>query len=114
MNKLICLVLIGSALTVYGQKYDGSTTAAVTIAGGVIKAQSVVVDKKYKRKDCPVCLGKGYYISGDKITKVDCGYCEPDSKKSETPAAEKLKVIIHPPVNFQPNCTTGTCSTIRR
>jgi hypothetical protein len=113
MNKLMCLVLIGSALTVYGQKYDGSTTAAVTIAGGIVKAQSVVVDKKYKRKDCPICLGKGYYISGDGIKKVDCGYCEADPKKSEAPT-EKLKVVIHPPINLQPNCTTGTCSTIRR
>jgi hypothetical protein len=114
MNKLMCLVLIGSALTVFSQKYDGSTTAAVTIAGGIVKAQSVVVDKKYKRKDCPVCLGKGYYISGDKITKVNCGYCEPDSKETESPVLQKPKVIIHPPVNFQPNCVTGTCSQIRR
>ncbi len=112
MNKLICLVLIGSALTTFGQKYDGSTTAAVTIAGGIVKAQSVFVDKKYKRKDCPVCLGKGYYISGDKITKVDCGYCEPDNKAA--PIAQNPKVIIHPPVNFQQNCVTGTCSQIRR
>jgi len=114
MNKLISLVLIGSALTAFGQKYDGSTTAAVTIAGGIVKAQSVVVDKKYKRKDCPVCLGKGYYISGDKITKVDCGYCEPDSKKLEATSTEKPKVVIHPPVNLQPNCITGTCSNIRK
>lgn len=114
MNKLICSILIASALTSFGQKYDGSTTAAVTISGGIIRAQSVVIDKKYKRKDCPVCLGKGYYISGDKITKVDCGYCEQDNKKIEAPATEKSKVVVHPPVNFQPNCITGTCSQIRR
>jgi hypothetical protein len=23
-----------------------------------------------------VCKGKGWYISGDGIKKVDCGYCE--------------------------------------
>lgn len=111
MNKLICLVLIGSALTVYGQKYDGSTTAAVTIAGGVIKAQSIVVDKKYKRKDCPVCLGKGYYISGDKITKVDCGYCEPDKK--DVPIAAPNKIITHSPIIIKQNCPDGKCPQIK-
>jgi hypothetical protein len=55
----------------------------VTIAGAIIKSNSVTVIEKYKRKDCPVCKGKGWYISGDGIKKVDCGYCEPEEKKTE-------------------------------
>lgn len=62
-----------------GAKYSGSTTASVLLAGAIIKTQNTQIDKKYKRKDCPVCKGKGWYISGDKITKVDCGYCEPEA-----------------------------------
>jgi len=79
MNKLIGILLIGSIFATFGsQQYNGSTTAAVVLAGAIIKTHSTNVDKKYKRKDCPVCKGKGWYISGDDITKVDCGYCEAD------------------------------------
>lgn len=53
-----------------------STTAVVTIAGAIIKSRETPVITKYARKDCPVCKGKGWYISGDGIEKVDCGYCE--------------------------------------
>lgn len=49
--------------------------AAVILAGGIIDKRDNI-DKKYPRKDCPVCKGKGWYISGDGIAKVDCGYCE--------------------------------------
>lgn len=58
--------------------YHGSTTGAVTLAGAIIKTKHIDSVKKYKRKDCPVCKGKGWYMSGDGISKVDCGYCEPD------------------------------------
>jgi hypothetical protein len=66
----------------FQSSYYGSTLAPVTMAGAIIKAKSVDSFKKYKRKDCPVCKGKGWYISGDKISKVDCGYCEPEEGKS--------------------------------
>lgn len=112
MNKLLGLSLIASLVIAGSYKYTGSTTAAVVLAGGVVKAQSVVVTKKYKRKDCPVCEGKGWYISGDKITKVDCGYCEADAKKQSI--SDNPKVIVHPPINFSPNCSTGTCSPFKR
>ena len=77
MNKLfiplICLVtLFGNA------KYYGSTTAPVTLAGAIIKSEHAEVIKKYSRKDCPVCKGKGWYMSGDGILKIECTYCEPD------------------------------------
>lgn len=94
MNKLLCGLLI--ATMIFGSYgYNGDTISAVTLVGGIIKAQNTEVSKKYKRKDCPICLGKGYYISGDKITKVSCGYCEPD--KATAPAMSK------------PICVTGTC-----
>lgn len=97
MNKLLILTLAFSMLGYYGaNKYNGSTKASVILAGGVIKAQNTEISKKYKRKDCPVCKGTGWYISGDKITKVNCGYCE----------AEKAAPIAH----TQPlQCTSGTC-----
>jgi len=59
-------------------KYYGSTTAAVIISGAIIKAKHAdSVTKKHKRADCPVCKGKGWYISGDGIKKIECTYCEP-------------------------------------
>jgi hypothetical protein len=80
--KIIFSILILSSIFSYGTLYTGSTTGAVTIAGAIIKAQNMDNDtnhKKYKRKDCPVCKGKGWYMSGDGIKKIDCSYCEPDS-----------------------------------
>ena len=75
--------------------YKGSTTAPVVVAGAIIKAKHADVDvKKYKRKDCPVCKGKGWYMSGDNIKKIDCGYCEPDNS---TPLFSKI----------DPNCKTN-------
>lgn len=81
INKIICVGLLAAVATVSTFKY--STVSVVTIAGAIIKANSVTVIEKYKRKDCPVCKGKGWYISGDGIKKVDCGYCEPEKKKTE-------------------------------
>lgn len=58
--------------------YVGNTTASVTIAGGIIKAKNInESEKKHKREKCPICKGKGWYISGDGIKKIDCSYCEP-------------------------------------
>lgn len=94
MNKLISGLVIYTVL--FGSSYYGSTTAPVTIAGAVIKAQSVETTTKYKRKDCPVCKGKGWYISGDKIEKVDCGYCEPEKGSN---------------INDKIECSNGQCKT---
>jgi hypothetical protein len=81
INKLICSILLSSLLvTQYSNQYTGSTLASVTIAGAIIKATHVEVVKKYKRSECPVCKGKGWYLSGDKIKEVPCGYCEPETK----------------------------------
>jgi len=94
MNKLIAGITIFGIL--FGSSYYGSTTAPVTLAGAIIKAKSVDNTKKYKRKDCPVCKGKGWYISGDKIERVECGYCEP----------EKGSIGSQ-----QTDCKNGQCST---
>ena len=97
MNKLLCLVLLGS-FVLYGEGYKGSTTASVTLTGGVLKARHVDnSNKKYKRKDCPVCKGKGWYISGDGIKKVDCGYCEPETKSDNTILPEAPAANISKP-----------------
>ena len=78
MNKFICLFLF-SGIFFLSTRYYGSTTAPVAIAGGIIKAKhSDGIQVKHKRKDCPVCKGKGWYWSGDGIKKVECGYCEPE------------------------------------
>lgn len=92
MNKFLAIALI--ATTVFASSnYSGSTLAPVTLAGAIIKSKQVDHNtKKYKRKDCPVCKGKGWYISGDGIKKVECGYCEPDDGASETP----LEAAIEP------------------
>lgn len=94
---------MGSILSSFGSyKFNGSTTSSVVLAGGIIKAQNTNIEKKYKRKDCPVCKGLGWYISGDKITKVDCGYCEPDKNIGLSSSA---KIISKEPI-----CKSGTCN----
>ena len=89
--KNLCVHLLAVTVLFLSSRYYGSTTAPVTIAGGIIKAKHVdPVHKKYKRKDCPVCKGKGWYISGDKIQKVECGYCEPE--KNDGVSSEQIKI----------------------
>lgn len=88
MNK-ICLALLLASSIFTASSYQGDTTAAVTIVGGIIKAQSVVIDKKYPRKSCPVCKGTGKYISGDGIKEVDCGYCDPNIKSEQPECSDK-------------------------
>lgn len=100
MNKLVCSVLL-AGIFFSSTGYYGSSTAPVVVAGGIIKAKHLEpVQVKYKRKDCPVCKGKGWYMSGDNIKKIECGYCEPDDgAKSLKPEIEcdgdscKTKVI---------------------
>lgn len=75
MNKLLAVGLLATPLFFF-QDRSVSTTAAVTLVGAHIKAKDHPIVAKYKRADCPVCKGKGWYISGDGIEKVDCGYCE--------------------------------------
>ena len=108
MNKAICLLLATTLLIASDYGYKGSTTGAVTLVGGVIKAKHIDKEKKYPRKDCPVCKGTGKYLSGDGIKMVDCGYCEPDEKSQE---------VIHPEIKIHgdykkcsnPNCICKNC-----
>jgi hypothetical protein len=82
MSKILLSAIISLPL-IFGQFFftnvvnprSYSTTAIVALVGAKIAAQKDVV-KKYKRKDCPVCKGKGWYISGDGIAKISCQYCE--------------------------------------
>jgi hypothetical protein len=79
MKNFLAIILLSSIFSTIIYNSQPSTLSVVTVVGGVIKAlekEPTIV--KYKRKDCPVCKGKGWYISGDEITKVDCGYCEPE------------------------------------
>lgn len=102
--KYLCILLLTSTV-LFGSRYEGSTTSAVTLVGGVIKSTHIEPsDKKYKRKDCPVCKGTGRYLSGDGIKMVDCGYCEPEKKDGQTE-------VIHPPIilNHTPKCTGPNC-----
>jgi len=111
MNKLFVGLFCVSLLFTQSHYY-GSTTAPVTLAGGIIKAKHVQeVTQKYKRKDCPVCKGKGWYMSGDGILKIDCTYCEADKGtisigpiKSFNPQAPSPKVYSAPV-----NCPDGNC-----
>lgn len=104
MNKLFCLLLAGSVIF-SSYTYNGSTTAAVSLVGGVIKAKHTDREKKYPRKDCPVCKGTGKYLSGDGIKMVDCGYCEPETKtQSQLPSPPKR----------DPQCDNGNCKQPER
>lgn len=80
--KILYVSLLAATAIFFDSGYHGSTTAPVIMAGGIIKAKDVEpLRKKYKRSQCPVCKGKGWYISGDKIKKVECGYCEPENQQ---------------------------------
>lgn len=65
--------------------------AASSLAGAILKSKDHPTPSvKYKRKDCPVCKGKGWYMSGDGIEKIACQYCEPEKLLK----AEKSPIII--------------------
>jgi len=98
MSKVIAFVLLSSIIFgAYG--YNGSSTGVVTLVGSIIKSHQTENVKKYKRKDCPVCKGKGWYMSGDGIKRVECGYCEPDS-------GDQPSEVTHPPIILNPDCKT--------
>ena len=109
MEKIITILLYftlsGSIL--YSQEI--SSLSSVTMAGSIIKTKNTDIVKKYQRKNCPVCRGKGWYISGDGIAKVDCGYCEPEKKQNPP------NVVVHPPVTMKlvpensADCRNGAC-----
>jgi hypothetical protein len=101
MNKAVCLLLVTSIFASSDYGYNGSTTAAVALVGGIIKTQHIDKEKKYPRRECPVCKGTGKYLSGDGIKMVDCGYCEPDTKAN----------ISDPPSVLKPNCDDKNCKT---
>lgn len=82
MKILSNVLILTVAATVVAGSFKPTSTSAVSLIGGVIRARHIVTeDVKYDRKDCPVCKGKGWYISGDDISRVDCGYCEEKSKE---------------------------------
>ena len=109
MNKLF-VGLFCVSLIFTESHYYGSTTAPVTLAGGIIKAKhSQDSVSKYKRKDCPVCKGKGWYMSGDGILKIDCTYCEEDKSSI---SIGPIKSIPQPPqAPTKTYCPDNNCPT---
>lgn len=100
MNKFILPLLIGSLLVASDYGYNGSTSAVVTLVGGIMKTKHVDKEKKYPRKNCPVCKGSGRYLSGDGIKMVDCGYCDPSIK------SDSDSEVTRPPILLKPDCKT--------
>ncbi|NDB60576.1 hypothetical protein EB001_19330 [bacterium] len=92
MNKLIVATVLLGSIIFTSYRYEGDTTSVATLVGSIIKSHQSENAKKYNRKDCPVCKGKGWYISGDGIKKVECGYCEPP--KQQVSESE----VVHPPI----------------
>lgn len=84
INKLLCIAILSTVFVSNVQTKYAPTKASVIIAGSIISSQHEQDTKKYKRKDCPVCKGKGWYISGDGIKRVDCGYCYDETKLEDT------------------------------
>lgn len=94
MKILSSVLILGVTTAVVAGSFKPVPTSAVSLIGGVIRARHTVSeDAKYDRKDCPVCEGKGWYISGDKISRVDCGYCEERSRN---------EVVVEPEEIYQP------------
>lgn len=82
MHKLITLCLLSSVVA-FSVADNIPSTPIVTLVGGHIKGKDVPINKKYERKNCPVCKGTGKYLSGDGIKMVDCGYCEEPKSQTE-------------------------------
>jgi hypothetical protein len=79
MNKLLIAAVVSFPLIFGAQEQienNYSTTSVVTVVGGIILGKDSDKIEKYKREDCPVCEGKGWYMSGDGIKKIQCQYCE--------------------------------------
>lgn len=106
--KYSLLSLLAVTIVTGEPLYNGSTTAAAVVSGGILKAKHQIDNKKYQRKDCPVCKGKGWYISGDGIKRVECGYCVPDNELISPEPKSVLKK--------DQNCENGICvpSSTRR
>jgi hypothetical protein len=111
--KNIIFPLIASVV-LFGSSFDGSTTSAVTLVGGIIKAKHVESVKKYKRKDCPVCKGKGKYLSGDNIKWVDCGYCEPEKETSQPTLVPPSKSGVINNGSTTMSCGPNGCRVIKK
>ena len=83
MMKLFITILAGTLLfgnvniLDHSNSQNISSIAVVTLVGGKILSGQNEIKEKHKREDCPVCKGKGWYISGDGIEKIECQYCEP-------------------------------------
>lgn len=101
MSKLLAIMLGLTVIYTPDSNYSGGTLAPVILAGSVIKHSGTEIINKYPRKDCPVCKGKGWYLSGDGIEKVPCGYCIPD--KSEVKDSIKCA---------NPDCTCTNCDCV--
>lgn len=86
LNSFLILAVMGVAVV---NSLQPSSTATVSLIGGIIQARHIAEqsDSKYPRDECPVCEGKGWYMSGDGISQVECGYCEP--VKQEPTLAEE-------------------------
>lgn len=97
--KSISIILLTTTILFTNSNYYGGSTAPVVLSGAIIKASHIEpTQKKYKRSECPVCKGKGWYLSGDKIKKVECGYCEPDKddgKPTQQTPQRIPRTIIH-------------------
>ena len=112
--KSILIGLLATSIVFFTYGFNGSTPFAVCLVGGIIKAKNIVDTSKYKRKDCPICKGKGYYISGDKITKVDCGYCEPETKDVQSPQEQTQSKLNNGVIITGTICGPNGCKVIRK
>lgn len=101
MNKFIAFPILASIFFFSSSSYNGSTVAPVILAGSIIKVKNTENNKKFKRKDCPVCKGTGKYLSGDKIKMVDCGYCIPEESSDQ---------VIHPEITILGDIESPKCS----
>lgn len=96
MYKILLLIFFNTIIfsSTYNPQFSGDSKAVVTTIGGIIRAQRTnEIEKKYPRKNCPICKGKGYYISGDGISKIECVYCEADKKLTSSGTSCQTKII---------------------
>jgi hypothetical protein len=105
MLKSIIVPLIFIIFISSNWQYKGSTTAAVTLAGSILKTKNLEIEtEKVPRSKCPKCKSKGEIPTGDwNHPFIPCDNCYDDKKNKDIddikydPSIE----VIHDPIIIQ-------------
>lgn len=114
MTKFLCASLLFATILVSSSwEYKGSTTAAVTLTGGMFLAsQTEDVIVKVPRSKCPECKKTGKIPTGDWNNPfVPCDNCYDDSEQGDMNPSEVTHdpIIIKGPDSKKNKCVNPYC-----